>query len=276
MRSRHLRPRTVIGAVGALALAAIALSGCTSASTSSSGDSTSKLDEILASGELHVGMTLQYEPQMFIDADGNPAGYDVDLVQQMADDLGVKLVIEDQEFEALIPGLLADQFDLISVGLVNTPERAKTVWFSSPYVPYRQVLLGNASLDPSTTIADLDTPGTVITALTGSTAAELAKRSFQNATILELDQDSALLEVSSGRAAATIVEEYLALPYAKANPDTTHLLNDGEAFSTQYGAYALPYGDIEWQTWVNNWLAFRTAEGFLDAKYREWIEPTFQ
>jgi len=274
MRSRHSRPRAAIATVGVLAAAAIALSGCTSASTG--GETTSKLDEILSSGELHVGMTLQYEPQMFVDDNGNPAGYDVDLVQQMADDLGVKLVIEDQEFEALIPGLIANQFDMISVGLVNTPERAKTVWFSSPYVPYRQVLLGNASYDASTTIADLDTEGTVITALTGSTAAQLAKRSFQHATILELDQDSAFLEVSSGRAAATIVEEYLAKPYAAANPDTTRLLNDGEAFSTQYGAYALPYGDVEWKTWVDNWLAYRTAEGFLDAKYREWIEPTFQ
>jgi ABC-type amino acid transport substrate-binding protein len=271
MTAPRLR-RTLLAGTAALAAAGLLLTGCTTAG--SGGETSSTLSEILDSGELSVGMTLQFEPQMFIDDDGEPAGYDVELLQLMADDLGVELDIQDQEFEALIPGLVANQFDMISVGLVNTPERSKTVFFSDPYVPYNQVLLGNSSLPTDTTIADLDTAGTVITVLTGSTAADLAKRSFQNATITELDQDSALLEVSSGRAAASIVEEYLAGPYIDANPGTVHLLNDSEAFATQYGAYALPYGDVEWKIWVDNWLAYRTADGTLDALYRKWIEPT--
>jgi len=273
MTARSPRRRLAVAATAAVAAAGVLLAGCTGGDPGS-GSSPSRLDEILSSGELHVGTTLQFEPQMFVDDDGNPAGYDIDLAQLMADDLGVELKVDDQEFEALIPGLLADQFDLISVGLVNTPERAKSVWFSDPYVPYNQVLLGNSQYPAGTTVADLDEPGKVITVLTGSTAAELAKRSFQNATITELDQDAALLEVSSGRADATIVEEYLAGPYVKANPDTTLLLNGGEAFSTQYGAYALPQGDVKWKTWVDNWLAYRTADGTLDAEYRKWIEPT--
>ncbi|TXK16971.1 transporter substrate-binding domain-containing protein [Homoserinibacter sp. GY 40078] len=272
MTKRTTRRGILAGATALVAASAL-LTGCTAAGgDTAAGGST--LDDILDSGKLTVGMTLQFEPQMYIDDDGNPAGYDVELLDLMAADLGVDLDIQDQEFEALIPGLIADQFDMISVGLVNTPERAKTVWFSDPYVPYNQVLLGNADLPADTTIADLDTEGTVITVLTGSTAAELAKRSFQKATITELDQDAALLEVSSGRAAASIVEEYLAGPYVDANPDTVHLLNSGEAFATQFGAYALPYGDTEWKTWVDNWLAYRTADGTLDALYRKWIEPT--
>lgn len=271
MSKRSIR-RTFITATAAAAAAALMLTGCTSTDTSA--DSASALDGILESGTLTAGMTLQFEPQMFLDENGDPAGYDVELLQLMADDLGVELDIQDQKFEALIPGLVADQFDLISVGLVNTPERAKTVWFSSPYVPYKQVLLGNASLPEGTTIGDLDTEGTIITVLTGSTAAALAKRSFQKATITELDQDAALLEVSSGRAAASIVEEYIAGPYITANTDSVHLLNSGEAFATQYGAYALPYNDVKWKVWVDNWLAYRTADGTLDALYRKWIEPT--
>ena len=259
--------------IAGAAVAALALTGCTT-SGSSGEASESRLDKIIESGELHVGSTLKFEPQMFKDADGEPAGYDIDLVQQMADDLGVKLVIDDQEFDALIPGLLADQFDLISVGLVNTPERAKTVNFSSPYVPYNQVLVGAADLPASTTISDLNKEGTTITALTGSTAATLAKQQFPKATILELDQQSTLLEVSSGRAAATVVEEYLAGPFIAENASTAHLLNNGEAFATQYGAYAMQKGDQEWLNWVNNWLAYQTGQGFLDAKYAEWIEPT--
>jgi len=100
------------------------------------------LDAIRAAGELKVGMTLQFKPEMFRDeATNQPMGYDVDLVQQMADDLQVKLTINDLPFDGLIPGLQANQFDLISVGLVNRPQRALSMWFSDPYVPYRQVLV---------------------------------------------------------------------------------------------------------------------------------------
>jgi ABC-type amino acid transport substrate-binding protein len=267
--------------VGVLAVSvSLVLTGCTPAGNSSSGGAISGADSRLAAiqkaGVLKVGMTLKYEPQMFRDKDNKPAGYDVDLVTLMAKDLGVKLDIEDQEFEALVPGLLSKKFDLISVGLVNTPERAKTMWFSSPYVPYNQVLLGNSKYPASTTAAELDKAGVTITALTGSTAAALAKRTFPKAKIVELDEQAALLEVSSGRADATVVEEYLAKPYIKANPGKALLLNSGKAFSTQYGAYALPKGDVDWQEWVNNWLAYRTAEGYLDTEYAKWIEPTFE
>ena len=67
---------------------------------------------------------------MFRDANGNPAGYDVDLMRMLAEDLGVELVIQDLEFPALIPGLLADQFDLVSVGLVGRPPRLEQLWFT--------------------------------------------------------------------------------------------------------------------------------------------------
>lgn len=268
------RSRTTLLSLTAVVSASLlALTGCTSNTNTESG-SPSRLAQIVESGELRVGTTLKFEPQMFKDEDGNPAGYDIELVQQMADDLGVELVVEDQEFDSLIPGLLADQYDLISVGLVNTPERALSVAFSDPYVPYNQVLLGSTDLPADTSIDDLNQEGVVITALTGSTAASLAKKQFPNAEIKELAQDAALLEVSSGRAQASVVEEYLAGPYQAENEDTVHLLNNGEAFTTQYGAYAMPQGDQEWLNWVNNWIAYWDAQGLMEAQYATWIEPT--
>lgn len=259
-------------AVGGAGLA-LGLSACTRNSSDDKGSTSSRLDSIKKAKKLTVGTTLKFEPQMFRDAAGKPAGYDIDLVQQMADDLGVTLDVQDQEFEGLIPGLLAGQFDLISVGLVNTPARATSVWFSQPYVPYQQVLLGQAALPTTTSIADLDVAGTVVTALTGSTAAALAKQQFPKATVTELAQDASLLEVSSGRAQAAVVEQYIAGPYLKQHPEV-HLLNNGTPFATQYGAYALPAGDETWKNWVDNWVEYWKAQGLMDAKYRQWIEPT--
>lgn len=233
---------------------------------------TSHLDQIIERGTLRAGMTLQFEPQMYRDEDNEPAGYDVELLNLMAEDLGVELEISDQEFDGLIPGLIADQFDLISVGLVNRPERAKTIWFSDPYVPYRQVVVRNTE-SPITAIEDLDNPDARITALTGSTAANLVSTQFPEAELVELEQQPAFLEVASGRADAIVVEEYLALPFVAEN-DGVEILNPGEPFSEEFGAYGLPQGDVEWKVWVDNWIAYHEARGTLDALYRQIIEPS--
>ena len=64
-----------------------------------------------------------------------PAGYDVDLLNQLADDLGVTLDIQNLDFNGLIPGLQSKKFDMVSVGLNATDERKKVIDFSRGYVP---------------------------------------------------------------------------------------------------------------------------------------------
>jgi ABC-type amino acid transport substrate-binding protein len=275
-----MRGKRWVRAAVVLAVLALVAVGCTNNDKSSSGANAaasggSHLDSILKSKKLRVGMTLKFKPQMYRDASNQPAGYDVELMKQMAKDLGVQLQIEDQDFEGLIPGLLADKFDLISVGLVNTPERSKTMWFSKPYVPYKQVVVVNdkagiGSLD------QLNAKGKTITALTGSTAAELAKRVFPNAQVKELEQQPALLEVASGRAQGVVVEEYLAGPFVKENAGKVHVLNPNKPFSLEYGCYALPKGDVVWQEWVNNWIDYWQAKGLLDSLYKQIIQPSLQ
>ena len=78
------------------------------------------------------------------------------------------------------------------------------MWFSDPYVPYRQVLVVPSSSTASQP-SDLNQSGKRVTALTGSTAADLAHRLFPSADTVELEQQPALLEVSSGRADGVIV-----------------------------------------------------------------------
>lgn len=230
-----------------------------------------RVAEIQERGSLIVGMTLQFEPQMYRDENNEPAGYDVELVTRLAEDLGVELDIRDQEFDALIPGMLAGQFDMISVGLVNRPPRAELMWFTRPYVPYRQVVVTNDGSDLSS-IEDINQEGVRVTALIGSTAANQVETQFPNAELVELDQAAAFLEVASGRADAIVVEEYLALPFIDENAGVSVL--DGPPLSQEYGRWAVPRGDLLWQQYVDNWLDYYTSTGFLDQLYSEIVGPT--
>lgn len=271
------------------AIAALALTGCTGSDSdedptgaASEGDTqvagssvdpgTDRVAAIKDRGSLIVGMTLQFEPQMYRDENNEPAGYDVELMELMAEDLGVELDIRDQEFDALIPGMLAGEFDVISVGLVNRPERAEQLWFSRPYVPYRQVVVVNDDAGISS-LDDMASGDVTITALVGSTAANLVSTNFPEAELVELEQQPAFLEVASGRADAVVVEEYLALPFVEQNEGVS-VLNPDQPFSQEYGRLAVPRGDILWLEYVDNWLDYYTANGTLDGLYEDIIGPT--
>lgn len=239
-------------------------------------DATSLLDQIQERGKLSVGMTLQFEPQMYRDANGEPAGYDVELMKLMAADIGsngVELDIQDQEFDGLIPALLAGKVDILSVGLVGRPRgRLETMWFSTPYVPYQQVVIVPADSTVKD-ISELNVAGKKITALTGSTAAGLVSRIFPEAELVELQQQPALLEVASGRADASVAEVYLAAPFVEQNP-TAKLFNPEKPFSLEFGSYAMPRGDLDWFMWVNGWLRYRKGQGVLQALYDQIVGPT--
>lgn len=231
-----------------------------------------RLSVIKDRGTLIVGMTLQFEPQMYRDDNNEPAGYDVELVNMLATDLEVELEIMDQEFDSLIPGMLAGQFDLISVGLVNRPERAEQLWFTRPYVPYRQVAVVNNDSGIES-VEDLNSSDVTITALIGSTAANFVSTTFPDAELVELEQQPAFLEVAAGRADAIVVEEYQAFRFVEEN-DNTSVLNPDEPFNEAYGRWVVPVGDVVWWRYVDNWIDFYTSSGTLDQLYEDIIGPT--
>ena len=277
MRNRSTR-RTAVGLVVALSVAAgwagSALPASASAESSRSPASAdgggSVLDEIIERGELRVGMTLQFEPEMYLDDNGEPAGYDVELLKLLAADLEVELAIENQEFDALIPGLLAGTWDMISVGLVPRPARLLQMYFSDSYVPYEQVLVAAADSDREATISAYNVADTTITALQGSTAAEQVTTQFPEATLAEFpQQDGAFLEVASGRADAIVVETYLAERFIQANPGTLQIVPLDAPLQIEYGAYAIPLGDELFLNYLNRWLQYYKNNGTLDRIYDE-------
>ena len=274
-KRRTTRGLALVAAVAAVGWAGNALPVSADASpshsvTSADEQSGSVLDEIVERGELRVGMTLQFEPEMYLDDDGQPAGYDVELLNLLATDLGVELTIENQEFDALIPGLLAGQWDMISVGLVPRPPRLLQMYFTDAYVPYEQVLVAAAGSDHEATIEAYNAEGTTITALQGSTAAEQVTTQFPNATLAEFpQQDAAFLEVASGRADAIVVESYLAERFIQANPDLLAVVALDAPLQIEFGSYAIPLGDEKFLTYLNSWLQYYKNNGTLDRIYDE-------
>lgn len=263
-----------------LALAAVIAGSVASTSVTSGAQAQtpkSTLDKILASKELRVGMTLQFKPEMYKDDAGKPAGYDVEVLNLLAQDLGVKLTISDLDFDGLVPGLLADKFDMVSVGLVGRPKRLTQMYFTNSYVPYEQVLAVPASSKRAASIDAFNKAGTKITALQGSSAEGQIKTSFPLATAKPFpQQDAAFLEVASGRADATVVERYLVAQFQKTNPGKIKIVELKPALNIEYGQWAIPKGDYDFLVYLNNWLQYYKNNGTLEGIYARTIAPVGQ
>jgi ABC-type amino acid transport substrate-binding protein len=258
--------RLFVAAAAALALTTAFAGG---ASASSKAKAATPDVGLIKDGTLTVGMTLQFKPQMYLDK-GKPAGYDVELVTALAKAMGVKLKIMNLGFNGLIPGLVAKKFDLVSVGLSATPERKKAIDFTRAYVPYALILavpVGDTT--PATYPAWNDSSKT-ITSLAGSTDETLVKTTFSKAKSAPFpSDDTALLQVATGRANAAVIENYLLAAYSKNNPGKLKEAPFKKPLNVQYGSWAVQKGNSAFVKYLNTYLCKIQGNGQLASIYKK-------
>lgn len=241
------------------------------AEDATSSDVASELG-LIEPGTLTVGMNLQFEPQMYLDDAGEPAGYDVELLNMLAEDLGVELDIQNLDFNGLIPGLQAERFDMVSVGLSPTPERQEAVDFSRAYVPYVQVLGVPVDTEVEPTVDAYNSPDRTIVALQGSTGEALARETFPEATVQSFpDQNAALLEVATGRADGIVVENYILAQFSEANPGQLEEAGFEEPLNVEYGSYAVQEGNTAFVEYLDEWICGLQEDGTLASTYESAI-----
>ena len=82
---------------------------------------------------LRVGMECTYAPFNFKNAEGDLVGYDVDVAKGVAGKIGADLEFVCQEWDGMIPALLANKFDLVVASMSITEKRMEKMDFPSPY-----------------------------------------------------------------------------------------------------------------------------------------------
>ena len=73
----------------------------------------SKLQSILSSGELRVGTTGDWDPMSIKDpATNRYKGFDIDVMKELAKDMGVKVKFVPAEWKTIVSGINADRYDI--------------------------------------------------------------------------------------------------------------------------------------------------------------------
>jgi lysine-arginine-ornithine-binding protein len=83
--------------------------------------------------DLRVGVEGAYPPFSWKEADGSLKGFDIEIAEAICAELGRKCVLIEQDWDGMIPALLAKKFDTIIASMSITEERKKRVNFSDKY-----------------------------------------------------------------------------------------------------------------------------------------------
>ncbi len=119
---------------------------------------TPLLDTIVARGELIVGTSADYPPfENLTYPEGLIVGFDIDVAEMIADEIGVDLVMQNIPFDSLIAACRAGTIDMIAAAMTYTEERAENLAPSITYITVSQAVVApNASGITITTINDLE------------------------------------------------------------------------------------------------------------------------
>ncbi|HEU4512965.1 MAG TPA: basic amino acid ABC transporter substrate-binding protein [Nocardioidaceae bacterium] len=256
----------VIKTFAAAGAAALVLAGCATDTETTTTESGAKL---IQEGTLTVCTHLPYEPFQYTEG-GEVVGFDVDLMDLVAEELGVKQKIFDTPFEGIQSGqaLNTGKCDVAAAGMTITEERARVIDFSDPYFNATQALLvkkgsGIGSLE--------DLSGKSLAVQEGTTGAIYAQENAPDDVEMRSFEDLALLQtaVKTGQVDAGINDNGVLYDYVQDNPD----LEVSTEFDTgeEYGFAVKKDGNDELLEIINDVLAKAKDDGTYDEIYKEWF-----
>ncbi|WP_299738253.1 transporter substrate-binding domain-containing protein [Rossellomorea sp. y25] len=227
-----------------------------------------------ASGEskkLIMGTSADYKPFEYVDTANSDEfiGYDIDLAQMLADELGYEIEIKDMEFSGLISALKTGQVDFVLSAMTPTPERQKNVDFSDVYYTAKDMII---STKESGIESEKDLDGKTVGVQLGSIQQEAAEELSTSIPLKVETRDripELIQDLQNGRFDAIIIENTVANGYLDKNKElqgNTMDVNEEEAGS----AVALPK-DSELTSEFNDALKKLEENGELDKLAEKWF-----
>ncbi|MDW8805560.1 ABC transporter substrate-binding protein [Streptomyces scabiei] len=263
------RTRTLAATTAAAGLLLVA--GCGSDDGGSGATKTAAGGvELVKAGQLTTCTHLPYPPFQS-EIDGKVQGFDVSLIDLVAQDLGVKQEILDTPFENFKTGafLNSGECDLAAAGMTITDERKKNVDFSDPYFEATQAVLADKKAGISS-FADLK--GKKVGTQAQTTGEDYAKSKGIDSVSFE-SSDAVLNGLRTKQVDAVIIDYPVVQGWLKdtANAaafEVAEQINTGE----QYG-FTVRKGNTALLAAIDKALAKAKSDGTYKKLYEQWIGP---
>ena len=188
-------------------------------------------------GPLIIGGDENYPPYEFLDEEGQPAGFNVDLTLAIASELGIEVEIQLGPWNAVYQELKKGQIDMVQ-GLFYSPERDASLSFSQPHSVVDHVLVirrdGFVPEDPAR-LKDL-----TLLVMEGDITHEFLMQEFpQTRLVLTTSQEEALTRLSLGEADAAMTARIPAYYWIEKNDFKNLRVESRPYLSNEYNYGAL-------------------------------------
>ena len=234
--------------------------------------SQSRLHKILAAGELRVGTTGDWNPMTVRDpATNSYKGFDIDAMQELANDMGVKLIFVPTDWKTLINGIVADKYD-ISTSASITPQRIRTVGFTKSYYQVSTVPLTlKKHLEQFKDWADIDKPSVTVAVTLGTSQEQQVKTFFPNAKIRSIEAPARdFQEVLAGRAQISVTSNLEAALLVQAHTQLA-IVPVSEPRTPADLAFIVAQDDQIWLNFLNHWITIKQNRGFFENLKSKWM-----
>ena len=232
----------------------------------------STLQRILESGQIRVGTTGDWNPMTVRDPATNTyKGFDIDVMTELAKDLGVTLTFVPTEWKTLVSGMVAGKYD-VSTSASVTPSRIRTVGFTRSYYQVGTVPLTLKKNSARFQTWDaINHPDVRVAVTMGTSFEQQVKQFFPRAKIRSVEAPARdFQEVLSGRAEVSITSNLEASQLVRTYPQLAVVPVDKPRSPADL-AFITPQSDQVWINFLNHWIAIKINQGFFQTLQDKWM-----
>jgi len=233
----------------------------------------SRLQQILANGELRVGTTGDWNPMTMIDPTSKEhKGFDIDIATALAADMGVKVVFVPTTWKTLVNGIVAAKYAMTSSASLS-PKRALVAGYSLSYFAVEDVpLMLNKNKGKYNSWEDLNNPNVTVSVTLGTVQEKRAEVLFTKSKIIKVSAPARdYQEVLAGRADISMTSNLEAAKLVEQYPQMMVVPVKGGKNPTPL-AVLLPQADQVWINYVNHWIILKSERGFFDQLKAKWLK----
>ena len=225
----------------------------------------SRLNQILSSGELRVGTTGDWNPMSMKDPATNKyKGFDIDVMNELSKDIGVKVTFIPTEWKTIVSGITSNKYD-VSTSVTKTAQRALVAGFSTSYYKYGTVpLVLKKNLKKFPTWDSLNNKNVTIATTLGTSQEAKAKEFFPKSNLKSVESPARdFQEVLAGRADGHITSSTEANKLVITYPELA-IVKDGSK-NPAVLAMMIDQSDQVWLNYINHWVEIKKSSGFFDS-----------
>ena len=225
----------------------------------------SRLQAIKKNGELRVGTTGDWNPMSMKDPATNKyKGFDIDVMNELAKDIGVKVTFIPTEWKTIVSGITSNKYD-VSTSVTKTAQRALVAGFSTSYYKYGTVpLVLKKNLKKFPTWDSLNNKNVTIATTLGTSQEAKAKEFFPKSNLKSVESPARdFQEVLAGRADGHITSSTEANKLVITYPELA-IVKDGSK-NPAVLAMMIDQSDQVWLNYINHWVEIKKSSGFFDS-----------